>query len=486
MLSSKKLKNKAAQKQQKQVVIAPANEAQALFMQSDADIVIASGSAGSSKSYGILLKWLTYINDPNARGMIFRRTSNQITTVGGLWNEAIALYSQIDPTLKIKQRDLEIIFNNGNGARLKFSHYENEAAKIKLKGVQAEYIAFDEMTEFTEEQVLYLLSRNRNSLAKNKPVLCGATNPDYDSFLRKWIEWWLDPITGIPDLSKRGVKRYFAKQGNDMLWADTRAELEAIYGTGEDNGIMSMTVIGSTCMENPYIPVSYVTRLKSLSPVETARLLYGSWYARAEAAGYFKREWVEILPHAPVRVKKRVRSWDLSGQKESSANPDPDYSVGVLMSKTIDNRYVIEDVIRFRGRFHEVERKMLQTAENDGRDVEICVPRDPGAAGMAYAASLVQTFSQRGYYARMKPTNKSKLDRFRPFSAVAEARLVDVVSADWNKEYFTELESFDGNGKLHDDQVDATSDAFSSLKVSTDIPNFTLPDLSRKNPMALT
>ena len=42
--------------QQEREVIAPASLPQELFINSDADITIASGSAGSSKSYSILLK----------------------------------------------------------------------------------------------------------------------------------------------------------------------------------------------------------------------------------------------------------------------------------------------------------------------------------------------------------------------------------------------------------------------------------------------
>ena len=48
--------------QQEREVIAPASIPQELFINSDADITIASGSAGSSKSYSILLRWFRYIN----------------------------------------------------------------------------------------------------------------------------------------------------------------------------------------------------------------------------------------------------------------------------------------------------------------------------------------------------------------------------------------------------------------------------------------
>ena len=136
----------AQPKKQKQV-IAPASVAQELFINSDADITIASGSAGSSKSYSILLRFLRYIRNPGTRGIIFRRTSTQLSLPSGLWEQAQLLYPLLDKGVRIKQKAMEIIFSSG--AKLKFSYFENEAAKVKLKGLQADFIAFDEATEFS-------------------------------------------------------------------------------------------------------------------------------------------------------------------------------------------------------------------------------------------------------------------------------------------------------------------------------------------------
>ena len=80
---------------------------------------------------------------------------------------------------------------------------------------------------------------------------------------------------------------------------------------------------------------------------------------------------------------------------------------------------------------------------------------------------------EEGFYARMRPSNKSKIIRFQPFAAAAEAGLVDYVEGPWNDDYFDELELFDGSRKNKDDQVDATSDAFITLAQRFQIPNFT-------------
>lgn len=462
-------------------IIAPASIPQELFINSEADITIASGSAGSSKSYSILLRFLRFVNDPNTRGIVFRRTSTQIDSQGGLWEEAIALYSKIDPKLKVRMKDKKLVFSNG--ASLKFSHYENEAAKEKFKGLQADFIAFDEATEFTEEMVTYLMSRNRNAKVKHKPSLCMATNPHCDSFLKDWVWWWLDPDTGIPDHAKRGVTRYFTKdEKGNFVWFDTREEAEAIYGTGADNGVKSMKVIGSTCLDNPYIPPSYITELKNQSPVERDRLLYGSWTAKQEAAGYFKQDWLKQVKYPDGRALTRVRAWDLAATLPSDVNKNPDWTAGVLMSRSKEKRYTIENVVRFQDRFAGVEQRIIEQAKIDGTNVLISLPLDPGASASSYARSFQAKLADLGFTVRLTKPKLDKVTRFGPFAAMAEAGFVDYVEDEWNKAYFNELESFNGDRKNKDDQVDATSDAFNILRTSVQLPSFSLGVVSQSNP----
>lgn len=461
-------------------VIAPASIPQELFINSDADITIASGSAGSSKSYSILLRFLRYVNDPNTRGIIFRRTLTQIETQGGLWEEAIALYSKIDRGLKVRMKDKKLVFSNG--ASLKFSHYENEAAKEKFKGLQADFIGFDEATEFTEEMITYLISRNRNAKVKHQPTICMATNPHCDSFLKDWVWRWLDPETGIPNPDERGRTRYFTKdEAGNMVWFETREEAEAVYGSGADNGIKSMMVIGSTCLDNPYIDPSYISNLKTQSRVERDRLLYGSWTAKAEKAGYFKQSWLEPIRFA-TRAVAKVRAWDLASSIPSETYKNPDWTAGVLMTKDKDKLYTIEHVVRFQDRFLGVERRIIEQAIKDGVDTVILLPKDVGSSAQSYAQSLQAKIAELGFTVRLIKPKADKVTRFGAFAAMSEAGHVRYVEdSGWNKAYFHELEMFDGNRNNKDDQADATSDAFNYLRVSLTLPNFTLTSYTQEN-----
>ena len=47
------------------VVIAPASEFQEKYLQSDAQIILVGGAAGSSKSYVGLMRHLRWAEDPN-------------------------------------------------------------------------------------------------------------------------------------------------------------------------------------------------------------------------------------------------------------------------------------------------------------------------------------------------------------------------------------------------------------------------------------
>lgn len=467
-----------------QLVIGPASKKQEMFLNSDATITVAGGAAGSGKTYTSLLIALKFMQHPRATGVIFRRTSKMLTAPGSIWHEAINLYTQIYPNLRIRSRELELIFPNG--ALLKFSHMQHATNMYDHKGGQYSLVIFDEATDFDEEMVVYLLSRMRNAYVDYKPQMFMMTNPDYNSFLREWIQdYYLDANSGIPIAERTGNKRYFFRQGNTMLWYDTLADAEAAHGAGDESGISSFTFIGATCRDNPPLlkaQPDYISRLMSLPRVEKERLLDGSWFARVENAGLWKREWVQLVDHPNGRARKRIRAWDFAFSKPSEQYPNPDWTRGVLISKDNTNVYTVEDVVSIRDRVHEVEKLVFDTAIADGQDVVISIPLDPAAAAGAYAKDLQRKLAEMGFMVKLTKPVKSKITRFAPFSSVTQAGFVHVVKANWNRDFFDELEVFDGDPKKKDDQVDCCSDAMLLLNKEMIIPTFSLPDLTGTNP----
>lgn len=326
---------------------------------------------------------------------------------------------------------------------------------------------------------MYLLSRMRNAYVDYTPQMFLMTNPEYNSFLREWIQdFYLDPQSGIPLEDKSGVKRFFYRQGNTMLWYDTKEDAEEVHGKGDDKGISSFTFLPFSCRDNPPLlkaQPSYISRLMSLPRVEMEKLLLGSWFARVEASQMWKREWCNLVDFPNGRARKRVRSWDLAFTKKSEVQKNPDWTRGTLMSKDENSVYTIEDLASIQDRVHEVEKLIFDTAKRDGTETIISIPKDPNAAAGAYARDLQRRLSEMGYTVRLVSPVKSKITRFAPFASVTQAGFVNIVKADWNKDFFEELEMFDGSKKNKDDIVDTCSDSFFILNQSINIPDFVLP-----------
>lgn len=225
----------------------------------------------------------------------------------------------------------------------------------------------------------------------------------------------------------------------------------------------------------------YVAWLEGQDRETKEALLYGNWHVLKQFQGYFKRQWTPIIHEAPL-FGKRYRGFDLAGSVVDEVNRDPDYTATVLMSKTKDDRYTIEHAHRFRERFHQVEQYIFDLSELDADDITYVLPVDSGQAGKAYAAALQQKLSERGRHCILHPTgNKSKLIRFRPFASVCQSGAVSVLHAPWNDWLFDELEQFQGDGKQHDDGLDAAVSAFWGLNKAIHIPDFSLPDLTTSN-----
>lgn len=465
--------------------IGPTSKKQVQMLQSDATITLMAGSAGSGKSMSAALLILRFSTDPASRIIFFRRKFTEIVSPGGAWDEFVRLFRTVyGKNLHVSERDKQVTFPSG--AVCKFSHLQHAKNLEDHKGAAYTVVIFDETSSFTEDMVIYLLSRLRSASATYTPRLYCMTNPTWNSFLRVWLEagGYLD-ASGIPLEAESGTKRYFARAGNTMLWYRTKEEAEAAHGSGPESGIGSFMSISATCRDNPLLlkaDPTYISKLMALPRVEMERLLLGSWYARMEASNIFKREWlVELNERASNRVS-RVRAYDFAFTRPSEVSKDPDWTRGVLMSKDKEKKtYCIEDLVSIRDRPHVVEELIFKTAEHDGQSVVISIPKDPNGSAGAYAKDLQRRLAEKGYTAKLCAPVKSKLVRFAPFASVCQAGFVSVVKGDFNKELYEELEQFSDNCKGHDDIADAISDAFLVLNSTVTIPSLSLPNMQRQS-----
>lgn len=447
-----------------------------------------------------LMRFLLYIDDPHFVGFVIRKNATDLKGAGSSFDEATAMFTKYDPDIKITKQPMQMTFSSG--AKLYFTGLDGEAGMKALQGKQISAIMLDEATHFTEEEIVWAESRLR-TMANMTPNIWLTCNPDSSSVIFTWIkDFYLYPKGAIVDgelvegrarPEKDGVVRYYLKVGNTTEWGESREELIARFSnrfpkdktTGESTASpKSFTFISATCLDNPPLLEAnpdYVSTLAALPRITRERLLYGNWLAREEGSGYFKREWTPIDSAKEIysndEVVRRVRAWDLASTLPSEAYPDPDYTVGVLIGRTRGGYYIVEDMIRGRWRAGELEKMLVEQTQKDikmyGYGCVGYLPIEPASAGKIMRHHMSKLFASEGTPIKFFKvgSGKSKLDRFLPFASVSENELVKIVEGDWNEVYLTELELFSGTrSKIHDDIVDATSDAYNLIATSKELP----------------
>ena len=431
--------------------LGPASKKQEAFLNSNAPldgsegafITLFGGAAGSGKSYLGIMAALKYVHDPKYRGCITRLNSTMLKGSGGVFDTAIAMYSQVDPKIKVNTKDMKIRFSNG--AQIEFKHYDHEKNWIDWQGLQLSTCLIDEASQYTSARIEYIISRLRTDADMEAHLLMTA-NPDYDSVLRIWLEkgGYLDE-EGYPIPEMDGVITYTGQVDGERQFTKTREEWIEKYPSVPPK---TFRFLPATIYDNPPLMESepgYITTLENLPRVEKARLLHGNWYAKAQGTSYFLREWVNFISSYEIPSGcTYVRAWDLAGSLPSEKDASPDYTAGVKIAKDSKGHLYIVDVVRFRDRAAGVMEKIIATAESDGQDCKIILPKDPGASGKyAFDSQAAELFS-RGFVVRSARPERSKLKRFEPFCAMAENGSVSIVRADWNDIYIDELERFTG------------------------------------------
>ena len=438
--------------------IRPQPGPQEAFLASPADIVIYGGSAGSGKTFALLMEALRHTDNPHFGAVIFRRESTQITNEGGLWDSSMKLYPIVGAT---PYRSPKLGFAFPSRARITFGHLNQETDVLNWQGSSIALLCFDELTHFTRSQFFYMLSRNRSDCGV-RPYVRATTNPDADSWVAKLIEWWIDQNTGFPINERAGAVRYFVRVDDKLRWADSAQALANEYGIDKDDA-KSVTFIPASIYDNAAlmrIDPGYLSNLKALARVERERLLDGNWKVRPAAGMYFPRHNANILDAIPADVETWVRAWDLAATPTSEANQSPDATAGVRIGVRPNGRYVVSHAVLLRAAAHQVRQAIHATAKQDGTTVRVVLPQDPGQAGKDQGQSLVS--SMPGYYVTLRRPTGDKITRAEPFAAQWQAGNVDIVWGAWNEDYLSEMEAFPSKG-VHDDQVDASSDAFASL-----------------------
>jgi len=469
----------------KPTVYRPQKGPQELFLSLDCDIIVYGGSAGSGKSFALILDPTRNIAIRGYEALLLRRQSTQITSGGGLWDTSSMVYPDLGGDQKLSPRPT---WTFPSGAKITFSHLQHEKSVKAWDGAQLAMIGFDELQHFSSTQFWYMLSRNRSTCGV-KSYIRATCNPDPDSFLLTLLDWWIDD-EGYPIKERSGVIRWILRIGGEVLWFDSYEEARKVYPTQiapwkirQDSNVWrkgnpdndnkpwaydpkSFTFISAQLQDNKTLmklDPSYLGNLSAMFEYERKRLLLGNWHARPQAGELFKTtywNYVEAEDMPPLKhFKKIVRYWDKAGTLPSDVTPDPDYTVGALIGIDRQDKIYVMDVRRGRLEPADVEKLVKETAEADGHDVAIWIERDPGSAGKSEASLYTRLLMGHDVHTNNKRT--SKLAYWRPFASQVKGGNVNIVRGTWNRAFVDELAGVtDGTQTSHDDQADASSGGF--------------------------
>lgn len=217
--------------------------------------------------------------------------------------------------------------------------------------------------------------------------------------------------------------------------------------------------------------------------IERDKIVLGSYAVAGQfqqrpgprGGGMFVRDWFQTVAVIPAGYRRKCRAWDFAGS-EKKPGTKPDWTAGLLLSRHKDGTFFVESVDRFQKKSFHVQEAVKRHAAEDGPDVTIRIPQDPGAAGKAVGETFLRILAGRAV--KVLPVSGSKVIRAMPASAQAEAgnikilRTGDLTRDGWIEPFLDELASFPTGS--HDDQVDALSDALNELALGS---GYTLDNL---------
>jgi len=215
------------------VIFRPNPGPQTTFLSASELEVLYGGSAGGGKSYGILADALRDMPHPQFRGLLVRKTTEELRE---LVQKSQELYPKAIPGIKWSERKMEWL--TPSGGRLWMSFLERDQDVTRYQGQAFNYIAFDELTQWATPFCWnYMRSRLR------------TTAPDLKLYMRACVdEGDVLTETGWKDISEVKVGEYVQSLTEDGQLVKRKVTGVHVYDVDEDlvrvrkkNLFMSMT-----------------------------------------------------------------------------------------------------------------------------------------------------------------------------------------------------------------------------------------------------
>lgn len=330
---------------------------QTAFASTPADIAIFGGAAFGGKTFACLLEPLRHKGNSEFGAVFFRRTHVELKKEGGAWDESFSIYS----IFGAKPNLAELSWTFQSGAKVTFTHLQYEKTVHAFQGAQIPLLIFDQLEHFSEYQFFYMLSRNRSARAGIAPYVRANCNPDPDSWLAGFLEWWIDQVTGYPIPERSGVIRWMLRRDRTVYWYDTKEEALADrerIGLPDDAIPKSVTFIPAVAADNQIgmqADPGYMANMQAQDEVTKERLVYGNWKIRDTGSGMIKREWLRHYVEPPESFQRIV----ISGDTAEKQNITSAFSVFLVWGVT-DVGYHLLFVSRERLIYGMLKERVIQ------------------------------------------------------------------------------------------------------------------------------
>ena len=211
------------------------------FIDASESEVLFGGAAGGGKSYGQIVDALLFaLRYPGSRQLILRRSFAELDK--SLIRYALSVYPRSIYTFNSSSHTGRF----KNGSTIDFGYCATENDVYQYQSAEYDVVRFDELTHFTENQYVYLISRVRGANGFPKQIK-SSTNPG--GIGHGWVKRrFVDPsVPNTAFVGEDGMRRIF------------------IPSLLDDNSFLTSSDPG------------YRKRLEALPERERRALLYGDW-----------------------------------------------------------------------------------------------------------------------------------------------------------------------------------------------------------------
>jgi len=243
----------------------PDSAPQSAAIASDADVLFYGGSAGGGKSDLLLGLSATQ----HRKSIIFRREYPQL-------KDLISRSKEIGEDGAYNGQAHVMTFENGRSVEFGAAQYEDDVKKFK--GRPHDLKAFDEVSDFTEDQFRFISAWTRSAIPGQRCRIVCAGNPPTTAegqWVISYFGPWLDPDHANP--AAPGELRWFARLNDEDVEVDGPEHFKHNDEMIEPH---SRTFIPASLKDNKYLTnTKYRSTLMALPEPYRSQLLYGNFGA---------------------------------------------------------------------------------------------------------------------------------------------------------------------------------------------------------------